>query len=201
MAYQRKQYVIQPLVDLMEDKSANLNKKHKKIIRVIANLLAYPFVKVIRPFLTYSISVTILGFMYHAYIEFDVIYNPVIHFLWAIYFCFVVSQMISTLVFTFSMFSAYSLYLKFRFKQVNLMFKSGKIKIVMRVVVRQDYYCHLLMRQVSSTYIHIFLSYKGLKFLLFSGFSSFLWHFHENFFSRYTLLVTHNAHINFIKIS
>ena len=58
-------------------------------------------------------------------------------------------------------------------------------------------YCHILICKVSLTYVQAFLSYKRLKFSLFSGFDSFPWDFRGNFFSRYALLVTPNAHTKF----
>ena len=150
----------------MAGKSVGLNKKHLRILRLVANLLTYPFLKVIRPILTISVSATILVLMYYAYVRFDVVYNPVIHLLWAIYFCFVISQMISILFFTFSLFSAYAFYLRFRFKQVNQMFKSGKIKIVLKAIRKHKLLCDLVKQLNDLMTTHLTVFYLGLSFSL-----------------------------------
>ena len=150
----------------MAGKSGGLNRKHTRILRLLANLLLYPFFKVICPILAISISVIICGSMYHAYVKFDVVYNPVIHFLWAIYFSFVISQMVSTLVLTFSIFGGYSLYLKFRFKQVNQMFKSGKIKIVAKAIRKHKFLCEHVEQLNDLISTHLTTFYFGLSFSL-----------------------------------
>ena len=146
----------------MAGKSAGLNKKHTRTLRLMANLLVYPSFKVIRPILTISISVIIFGLMYYAYVKSDVAYNPLLHFLWAIYFCFVVSQMVSTLIFTFSLFCGYSLYLKFRFKQVNQMFKRYKIKTVVKAIQQHKLLCDLVTQLNSLITTHLTVFYLGL---------------------------------------
>ena len=132
----------------------------------MANLLLYPLLKVIRPILTISISITILGFIYYAYVKFDVVYNPIIHFLWAIYFCFVISQVILILFLTFSLFSAYTLYLRFRFKEVNQMLKSGKIKIVLKGTQKHKLLCERVEQVKDLMATHLTIFYFVLSFSL-----------------------------------
>ena len=134
MAYREKHYIIKPLIDIIEGKSSGLNKKHLRIIRLICNLILYPFFKIIGPILSISISIIVLIAMYYAYGNFDIDYNPVIHFLWAIYYCFVISQMVYTLIIFFTLISGFSVYFKFRFNQVNQLFKSDDIRKISRAI-------------------------------------------------------------------
>ena len=134
LAYQEKHFIIKPLVDILEGKSSGLNQKHLRRIRFMCNLILYPFFKVIGPILSTSISIIVLISMYYAYNNFDIDYNPVIHFVWAIYYCFVISQMVYTLIIFFTLISGLSFYFKFRFNQVNQLIKSNDIRKISRAI-------------------------------------------------------------------
>ena len=130
MAYQKKQYVIRPVFDILEGKSAGLNQKNLLILRFLFNAMGLTFFKVLSPVLITSISLTILSQVYYAYTNYGVNYNPVITLIWAIYYCFVISQMVLTMVISFGVLIIFSLYIKFRFNQVNQLFKSNNIQMI-----------------------------------------------------------------------
>ena len=126
---------------MLEGKSAGLNKKDYAIIRLFGNLIGFPFFIVINPVLTILASVMVIVMMLYAYLNFDVKYNPVIHFVWAIYFCFVISQIVPTLVLTFGMFIALALHFKFRFKNVNRMIKTNKMTKIAKAIKKHKKIC------------------------------------------------------------
>lgn len=96
--------------------------------------------------------------MHYAYKNFDIDYNPVIHFLWAIYYCFVISQMVYTLIIFFSLIIGYSLYFKFRFNQVNQLFKSNNIRKISKAVYLHKSICDQVkqINDVYSVYLTVF---------------------------------------------
>ena len=141
MAYQRKQHVIRVVFDLMEGKREGLCKKNYKILRFIADTVLWSFYKFLGPIMTISISSVILIWMYYYAYNYNVNYNPVIHFIWAIYYCFVVYQMISTFVIIFGLIIGFSLYIKLRFKQVNQLFKNRNLMMISLGVVMHKSLC------------------------------------------------------------
>lgn len=130
MVYKKKQYILKPLFDITKGKSAGLNQKNLKSLKLVCYSMGLVFFKMVGPFLTLSISLINLTAMYYAYINFNVNYNLIIHFLWAIYFNFVFSQMIYSLIITLGVVIAYSLYIKYQFRQINNMFKSNSLAMI-----------------------------------------------------------------------
>lgn len=163
MAYKRKQYMIRPLFDLLAGKSVDINAQHTKIMRFMANFILYPFFRVFSPVSTFSISMIIFLIMYYAYVHFNV-YNPVVHFLWAIYYCFVVSQMVSTLVCTFGFFVGFSLYVKFRFNEVNKKFRSRNLKNIVKSIKEHKLICDYIEEINNIAAPHLTIFYLGLVF-------------------------------------
>ena len=130
VAYQKKQYVFKPVAELLQGKSAGLNEKHVRIIHVMANSVLLAFFLLICPVMVMSISLIVLAAMYYAYRTFDINYDPVIHSLWAIYYCFVVSQMVYFILISFRIVIGFSLYVKFKFEEVNQLLKSNTVKVL-----------------------------------------------------------------------
>ena len=105
---------------------------------------------------------TILIFMIHAYLNFNVTYNPVIHSLWAIYYCFVVHQMISTLIMSYSIIGGLAMYIRLRFKQVNQQLQSKKIREIRKGMVQHERLCHYVYELNDLFSIHLTVFYMVL---------------------------------------
>ena len=163
--YNEKQYLVRPLFDILEGKNPDLNESNLRLIRLVANLLLTPFFNLLKPILSVMCILTIFIFMIHAYFNFNVTYNPMIHSLWAIYYCFVVHQMVSTLIITYILICAISLYIKLRFKQVNQQLRSKKIRQIRKGFVQHERVCHyvyelngLLSKHLTVFYIALAIS-------------------------------------------
>ena len=141
MAYKEKLDIVKPLIDILEGKNSGLNQKHLKILRFMGNILLPLIFNIICPALVLLISLKILITMYYAYNNFDVDYNPVIHFLWAIYYWFDISQMVYSIVLAFGLLTSFSLYIKLRFNQVNKLLKSNNIKIILTAIKKYRILC------------------------------------------------------------
>ena len=142
--YNDKQHLVRPLLEIMEGKNAELNQANYKLIRLAINLLSILIYKLGKPILTLIFTLTILTFMIYAYFNFDVTYNPVIHSLWAIYYCFVVHQMISTLILSYSLIGGLAMYIRFRFKQVNQQLQSKKVRKIRKGMVQHERLCRYI---------------------------------------------------------
>lgn len=155
IAYQKKQYIIRPLIDIIEGKNAGLNEKHLRLVRLIGNLILYPSFKIVCPVLSMSISIVVLVAMYYAYFYFNVKYNPVIHTLWALYYCFVISQMVYSLFFVFIVVAGFSLHIKFMYTQVNELFKSKNIRKILRAIKMHKILCDQVKNFNDAASVHL----------------------------------------------
>ena len=126
----------------MEGKKAGLNQANYKLIRLAGSLLLVLVFELGKPILLLIFILTILIFMVYAYLNFDVTYNPVIHSLWAIYYCFVVHQTVSTLIVSYSIIGALAMYIRLRFKQVNQQLQSKKIREIRKGMIQHERVCH-----------------------------------------------------------
>ena len=138
VGYSNKQYLMRPLVELLEGKNVELNQSNYKLIRLVVSLLLILVFELGKSILLLIFILTILIFMIYAYLNFDVTYNPVIHSLWVIYYCFVVHQTVSSLILSYSIIGGLAMYIRLRFKQVNQQLQSKKIREIRKGIVQHE---------------------------------------------------------------
>ena len=146
----------------MEGKNAGLHQANYKLFRLAIHLSLSLILELGKPILTLIGILTILIFMIHAYLDFNVTYNPVIHSLWAIYYCFVVHQMISTLIMSYSIIGGFAVYIKLRFKQVNQQLQSKKIREIRKGMVQHERLSHYVNELNDWFSIHLTVFYMVL---------------------------------------
>lgn len=161
MAYKEKQYIIQPLIDLLEGKNPGLYHKNLKILRFLGNALLPSLFNVICPALALFISLIIWVSMYNVYCKYN-IYNPVIHSLWAIYYSFVVFQMVYSLLLAFTIIISLSLLMKFRFNGVNKFFKSKNMNIITKAITKHKILCDQVEEMNNIISIHLTIPFLAV---------------------------------------
>ena len=102
--------------------------------------------------------------MYYAYRNFDINYNPVIHFLWAIYYCFVISQMVYSILISFGVVIGFSLYIKFRFKEVNELLKSNNLSNIIKGIELHKLICNQVEDVNSVIAVHWMVFFLAMTF-------------------------------------
>ena len=162
MFYNNKQYLMRPLIQVLEGENAGLNQTNYKLMRLIISLALILLYKLGKPILTLIFILTILIFMIYAYFNFDVTYNPVIHSLWAIYYCFVLHQVTSILIVCYTAITGFALYIKFRFKQVNQLMKSKRIRNIRKGMIQHERVCHYVYEFNNMLSIHLTVFYIAL---------------------------------------
>ena len=169
MAYKEKQYIIKPMIYILEGKNSGFNYKHLKTLRFLSNALLPMIFTIICPALVILISLKILIQMYYAYNNFDIDYidyNPVIHFLWAIYYCFVISQTVYSLLIVFVLLISFSLNLNLIYNQVNKLFNSNNIKIILIAIKKHKILCSQVEEMNNEISIHLTIPFSALTFAL-----------------------------------
>ena len=162
MAFQEKQYLIKPLVDILEGKSSCLNRKHLKMLRFMSNAIIPLVFDVFCPAIILLASLFVLISMYYAYDNFDVHYNPIIHFLWAMYYCFVVSQLMYSFIIGFGIAIGFSIYIKFRFNEVNKLFKSNNNMTILKAILKHKLLCDQVEETNNLISIHLTVPFLAM---------------------------------------
>lgn len=144
MVYTGKFIVFRPLLEWAEGKPSGLIPKYDRFFRILTNIVVTPFMKFICPILDVSILISISSSMFSKYMKSTDEYNVAFYILFALYYSFVIHQMIMSILIASIIICGYSIFLRFRFSQVNLMLKSKKSRNVRRAIVEHQKLCSMV---------------------------------------------------------